>query len=65
MTYEIPHCPHCNTELERDDCVDYDYDSEGLCLDIVGHCPLCGRDYQWQENGAISHWSIVHLKEYD
>ena len=57
-----PKCPHCCVELSYDDTVDMEYDSESVILQSVGHCPSCGRDYQWQESAVIKDWKFDSLR---
>ena len=57
-----PICPHCCVELSHDDTFDMEYDSEGIVLYSVGHCPSCKRDYQWQASAVIKNWKIDSLR---
>ena len=58
---ENPKCPHCNVELDTDDVYDMEYDYEGIILHKVGHCPECGRDYQWDESATCVQWAVTDL----
>ena len=60
---EKPKCPHCKTELETDDTYDLDYDYEGINLRVVGHCPKCDREYQWEESAVCIQWAVTDLRE--
>ena len=61
--YHNPLCPRCKAELEVDDTYDMEYDSEGITLYVVGYCPSCGRNYQWQDSGVITAWANTDLRE--
>lgn len=42
-------CPHCDCDLEIDDCPDIDFDSGKIISCLVGHCTECGKDFRWEE----------------
>lgn len=47
--------PHCNAELETDDCYNTDFVSEiKIVNEIIGHCPECNREYLWSEEYEYS-----------
>lgn len=41
-------CPHCNAELEGDECYDTSNWEFTHIEYIAGHCPQCGKEYQWK-----------------
>lgn len=41
-------CPKCKTELEIDDTYDYECDGDFFYEKVVGGCPNCGKEYQWE-----------------
>ena len=43
-------CPKCDYELEIDDCYDTETCDDWFVERIVGHCPICDKDYQWERN---------------
>ena len=61
--YKEPLCPHCKTQLEVDDTFDLDYDDESLTLYQIGHCPNCGRNYQWQSSAVLTSWANTDWEE--
>ena len=61
--YKEPLCPCCNVELEEDDTYDMEYDTEGIILYQLGHCPKCNREYQWQASAVFISWAHTDLKE--
>lgn len=42
-------CPHCNVEIEVEDRIDFDIDSDFIECKMIGSCPECGRTYIWKE----------------
>lgn len=42
-------CPHCNVEVETADRLDSSIDGETIEIEMLGHCPECGRAYHWFE----------------
>ena len=42
-------CPHCGATLEEDDCYDQSIYSDHAVKYMYGHCPDCGKEYQWKE----------------
>ena len=62
VKYVDAKCPHCNAILETDDTYDMDYDYEGIVLQMVGHCPECNREYQWEESAVCVQWAVTDLR---
>lgn len=60
---EHPFCPNCGRLLECDDTYDVEYNEEGIILYQVGHCPRCGKDYQWRHSAACVHWKNTDISE--
>ena len=56
-------CPHCNSELEHDDTYDMEYDEDRIVLYLIGHCPKCNKDYQWQARARCIQWTETDLRE--
>lgn len=42
-------CPHCNVEVETSDRLDFSINGDFIELEMLGHCPECGRSYHWFE----------------
>ena len=61
--YREPLCPCCKALLEQDDTYDMEYDDEGMTLYMIGHCPHCERDYQWQASAVCVSWVNTNLRE--
>lgn len=47
LTTSEAHCPECSDILEEDDCFDTTTTNNWVEHLIVGHCPTCGKNYQW------------------
>ena len=58
-----PKCLLCTTHLEVDDTYDMEVGDSEVILHQVGHCPLCGKEYQWEDVATIIHWESKNLKE--
>ena len=58
-----PLCPHCKTELERNDTYDMEFDEDRIVLYQIGHCPKCKKDYQWQSSACCVQWENTGLGE--
>ena len=41
-------CPNCDVELDFYDCIDTDNHNERIIEYIVGGCPKCNTEYQWE-----------------
>ena len=46
-TIAEPTCPNCGDTLEEDDHYDTTTSSNWTEHHIVGHCPTCDKEYQW------------------
>lgn len=42
-------CYHCDSALESYDVVEVWDEPNGIGHLVVGTCPICGRQYQWEE----------------
>lgn len=54
-------CPHCDCDLEIDDCFDIEYDSRTNISCWKGHCTECGKNFRWKEIYLFDH--IENLME--
>lgn len=41
-------CPKCKIELEIDDVYDCECDVDFFVRKVVGYCPKCGKECQWE-----------------
>ena len=58
-----PRCPHCQVEIELDDCIDENETEDGLVKKCVGTCPKCKRDFYWEEYYELRYSEYGELKE--
>lgn len=42
-------CPHCDCDLEIDDCFDIEFDGGKVTHCWKGYCPECGKNFRWKE----------------
>lgn len=42
-------CPHCDAELEQDECYDTQFGYDCITNFMTGHCPTCDKEFQWVE----------------
>lgn len=42
-------CPHCDCDLEIDECFDTEFDSGKIISHWEGHCTECGKSFKWKE----------------
>ena len=54
-------CPHCDAELEQDECFDTRFEEDSITNYIAGHCPTCDKEFQWVESYAFE--SIDEIEE--
>ena len=52
--YEMPKCK-CGTELEFNTDTDLWADGDIVTMVSYGHCPKCGKKYQWYDYYTLSH----------
>lgn len=43
-------CPKCNHELEVDDSFDISITDDWCTERVIGCCPICETEYQWERN---------------
>ena len=56
-------CPICGDELEVDEVYNTDVDDRRYFEYVSGHCPTCGKEFQWENIGEISEWRYEGLRE--
>lgn len=54
----ITKCPYCKEELVFVESYDIEVEDVDMVINrVTGHCPNCGREFQWEENYKYSHFS--------
>lgn len=46
-TYKPAVCSHCNLGLVIDDSIDINQEVGYMHEFVVGHCPICRKEYSW------------------
>lgn len=55
---KVAECPYCKEELEIDESYDLDVENIYKVINkVVGHCPSCNKEFQWEEIYKYSHFS--------
>ena len=55
---KIADCPYCERELEIDDSYSLEIEDIDKAINrVAGHCPICNREFQWEEIYEYSHFS--------
>lgn len=42
-------CEECGVELHEDDCYDTIFKDQEIILLMIGHCPKCEQEYEWEK----------------
>ena len=51
-------CSYCKEELKIDESYEFGIEGTDMVIDrVVGHCPNCNKEYQWEEIYKYSHFS--------
>ena len=55
---KIAKCPYCKEELVFIESYDIEVEEVDMVINrVAGHCPNCGREFQWEENYKYNHFS--------
>ena len=54
-------CPHCHTTLYEDFGVIMNIEDDCVVRTVIGYCPECSKEYQWEENYKFN--GVCNLKE--
>ena len=54
-------CPKCNYELDVLDMYDVEHGNDWHVEYLVGECPICKKEYQWERNSKF--YNEDNLKE--
>ena len=54
-------CPHCHTTLYEDYGVEMEIQDDYVVRTVIGYCPNCSKEYQWEENYNFN--GVCNLKE--
>lgn len=60
----MPKCPKCGGEIKLDGVTDKSENLNEFYKDCVGHCLICGTDYQWFDVYDFKFKEIRQLEEY-
>ena len=56
-------CPHCDSPVEIEECIDTEYYGDSIIRECYGFCVNCSTVLSWQEVFKLAHYDNIEIED--